>query len=385
MKKYDNSIYTIPLRNREKQIVDYALVDPEDFEKVMKYRWCLSHGYASGYVEGKRIFLHHFIFKKPALGKIIDHINNDRLDNRKCNLRESTRAENSHNVSKRESSSKYKGVSYDKNSQKYRAQYGSKHLGSFDDEELAARTFDIYTSLLHQDKANHNNLINADDLLNKTLEDFNIVKHHAIPKHIYKQHNQYYALRKYNKEVYKNIFRNTLEEAIDDLIEINSSINYEKVIEEFKYLQTPITRNEDGIAILICKGNVHAFVDDKVWHKLSRMSWYIDNGYVDSSIVGRLHRYILKAKLGEIIDHINNNKLDNRRSNLRIVSYGVNNHNRQKQTGLTSQFRGVYYDKERKKWGVKIQYDHKIQFLGRFNTEEEASVVYKKKAEELFK
>jgi hypothetical protein len=384
MNKYENSIYRVPLRNREKHVIDYALVDPEDFENVMKYRWCLNHGYASGYVEGKRMFLHHFVFIKPVLGKIIDHINNDRLDNRKCNLRESTRAENSHNVCKRDSSSKYKGVSWDKNSHKYRAQYGSKHLGLFDDEEMAAKTFDIYTSLLHQDKANHNNLINDNDLLNKTLEDFNKVKDNCIPKHIYKQHNQYYALRKYKKKVYKKIFRKTLDEAIDDLIEINSSINYEKVIDEFKYLQTPIKRNKDGIAILICKGDIHALVDDQDWHKLSQMSWYIDNGYVESSIVGRLHRYILKPKLGEIIDHINNNRLDNRRNNLRIASCSLNSHNRKKSENASSKYFGVWFNKQLKKFGTSITYNFNKHNLGYFDNEIDAAKAYNIKAKELY-
>jgi hypothetical protein len=62
----------------------------------------------------------------------------------------------------------------------------------------------------------------------------------------------------------------------------------------------------------------------------------------------------------------------------------MNNHNKQKQDGLTSQFRGVHYKTDKKKWCARIQYDHKTIFLGYFNTEEEASVVYKKKAEELY-
>jgi hypothetical protein len=98
--KYDNSPFRIPLRNKDKVIVEYALVDEEDFEKVNKYKWHLSNGYAHGTVEKKMILLHHFVFKKPTDDNIIDHINEDKLNDFKSNLREVSKSMNEHNKKK---------------------------------------------------------------------------------------------------------------------------------------------------------------------------------------------------------------------------------------------------------------------------------------------
>jgi hypothetical protein len=61
------------------------LVDENDFEKVNKYKWYLNNGYAQGKVDKKLIRLHHFVFKKPENGNVIDHINQDRLNDDKLN------------------------------------------------------------------------------------------------------------------------------------------------------------------------------------------------------------------------------------------------------------------------------------------------------------
>ena len=384
--KYDASPYRIPMRNKFREIVEYAIVDADDFERVSQYPWRLSHGYASGTVEGRSIFMHHFVFKKPSDGKVIDHINNDRLDNRKNNLREATRAENSHNVSKRSGTSQYKGVSlynghvYENNAKKYSARYASKHLGLYDDEESAAKAYDTYTYVLHGEKACNNQLIKYEDVAHLKLSDLSFAKQEDLPKHIYRISNKYYALKKYNKKTYKGEMQDTLEDALEDLWKILFDINYKKVMEEFFYRQTPIVRNDEGIAVIQCTGGV-CLVDDKDWHTLNRYSWYIDNGYVDSSVVGRMHRFLLKPKRGQIIDHINQNKKDNRRSNLRIASYSLNNHNRPKKEGGTSIYKGVR--RTRDKWTASISHNYQVYPLGEFDTELEAHEAYQKKAKEL--
>ncbi len=78
-----------------------------------------------------------------------------------------------------------------------------------------------------------------------------------------------------------------------------------------------------------------------------------------------MHRIIMSAAKGEEIDHINRNKLDNRKQNLRFVEHWVNGHNRCKGTG-------VHMMKSRNKWVAKIYIKNKYHFLGSFNTEEEA-------------
>lgn len=104
-----------------------AIVDNDDFEYLNQFRWYLnSEGYAvrdkrSG---GKRtrIRMHREIIKTPD-GMDTDHINNNRLDNRKENLRTCSRAENICNsLIRKDNTSGYKGVSYFKPAKKWKMQ-----------------------------------------------------------------------------------------------------------------------------------------------------------------------------------------------------------------------------------------------------------------------
>ena len=116
--KYDNSPYRIPLRNRAGVIVEFALVEEQDFKRVNVHKWYLhNNGYAQGRVNKKSsILLHHFILTKPDVGYVIDHINQDKLDNQLSNLRQITYSQNAQNRSRTvtdKRTSKYIGVSYD--------------------------------------------------------------------------------------------------------------------------------------------------------------------------------------------------------------------------------------------------------------------------------
>jgi len=122
-----------------------ALVDKEDWPKVRRKKWYL---YKSGQVQyarsstGRR--MHHVILGKKK-GFIIDHINGDGLDNRKCNLRHCTIAENSRNRHFRKGESKYKGVARarGKKWQAYITVAGVKmYLGLHVTQEEAARAYD---------------------------------------------------------------------------------------------------------------------------------------------------------------------------------------------------------------------------------------------------
>lgn len=78
-----------------------------------------------------------------------------------------------------------------------------------------------------------------------------------------------------------------------------------------------------------------------------------------------MHRLIMDAPEGFVVNHINHNKLDNRKENLEIVSHKVNIRKMKKQSGIA-------WDKTRNKWRVHITTDYKTRFVGRFNTYEEA-------------
>lgn len=87
-----------------------------------------------------------------------------------------------------------------------------------------------------------------------------------------------------------------------------------------------------------------------------------------------LHRFLLDAPKGIIVDHINHNTLDNRRSNLRLVTNAQNMQNRKgpNRNNQSSGHRGVTWDKNRKKWVVKIAPNGKTINLGRFDDKRKA-------------
>lgn len=77
-----------------------------------------------------------------------------------------------------------------------------------------------------------------------------------------------------------------------------------------------------------------------------------------------------------LIDHIDRNPLNNTLDNLRWVSYSQNNYNKTKQKNSTSQYRGVFWDKSRNKWKVKIVINKKNKHIGYFEIEEEGAKAF---------
>lgn len=134
----------------------YAVIDDEDFDIIAYHKWYFHKGYAvrTQKVNGKKkmIYMHRRIMKPPA-DMVVDHINGNGLDNRRNNLRVCTRGENVRNMrrtqsrKKAERHSRFKGVYWVEQSQKWVAQIRVNkkqvHLGYFENEEDAARTYDM--------------------------------------------------------------------------------------------------------------------------------------------------------------------------------------------------------------------------------------------------
>jgi hypothetical protein len=98
-----------------------------------------------------------------------------------------------------------------------------------------------------------------------------------------------------------------------------------------------------------------------------------------------LHRFILEVEDSKIkIDHKNMNPLDNTRENLRICDSSLNAANKKVQRGKkSSKYKGVF-KRSSGKFRVIIGFKNKTIHCGQYDTEDEAALVYNKKATELF-
>ena len=118
------------------------------------------------------------------------------------------------------------------------------------------------------------------------------------------------------------------------------------------------------------------------------LGWIESKGYVEICIAQKrlkAHRWAWFYVYGELpnqIDHINGTKDDNRLCNLRVVTTKQNLENRGAPKNNTSGFKGV--TKRGNKFIAQIMHNQKQHYLGVFDTAEQASSVYKQKANELF-
>ena len=96
-----------------------------------------------------------------------------------------------------------------------------------------------------------------------------------------------------------------------------------------------------------------------------------------------LHRVLVGGQT-PMVDHHNRDTLDNRRYNLRPCTGSQNQANAIKQTGRTSQFKGVSWAKKDLAWQVRITILQRPLWLGLFRDEETAALAYDAKARELF-
>jgi len=150
-----------------------AIVDNADYEYLNQYNWhAYRNGnmfYAKGWVNGRRTLMHRLILGIVDKSKIcVDHINRNGLDNRKCNLRVASKAQNMWNSHKKSYwrgypvSSRYKGVTWHKDTKRWLAQavYNSRHhhLGLYDTEEEAALAYNIFAKEYYGEFARLNNV-----------------------------------------------------------------------------------------------------------------------------------------------------------------------------------------------------------------------------------
>ena len=151
---------------------------------------------------------------------------------------------------------------------------------------------------------------------------------------------------------------------------------------------------EETMEIPLTRGQV-AIIDVEDWYLIKDYKWFaywcpskkgyyamthIPDGKGSYSNTG-MHRLIMDAKKGEIVDHINGHGLNNTRNNLRIVTARENAINQKLRINNTSGKMGVTFDKERNNWRVRIHIEGKRITIGRFDNFQDA-VAARKAAED---
>lgn len=121
------------------------------------------------------------------------------------------------------------------------------------------------------------------------------------------------------------------------------------------------------------------------WHKNSG-GYAVSNIKKDGKwITVQMHRLIMNVSDDIEVDHIHGNKLDNRKSELRVITQANNKKNKSKYKNNTSGYKGVSWKKDNQKWVANIQCNGQFLYLGSFDTAYEAHICYEEMAKKLFK
>ena len=137
--------------------------------------------------------------------------------------------------------------------------------------------------------------------------------------------------------------------------------------------------HDDYIEIILTNSDKNCLIDIDDFERIKNDSWsFSSDGYVISSSGlyqnKRMHRVIMNIQNDnkQLVDHINRNRLDNRKNNLRIVDSQHNSFNQKLRSTNTSGVTGVTWWKRDQNWTAQIRYNYKNHRLGYFDNFEDA-------------
>lgn len=141
--------------------------------------------------------------------------------------------------------------------------------------------------------------------------------------------------------------------------------------------------------LIVLRNGQCAFVDQEDFDELNQWSWgCTSTGYAwrrvgNPAKAMYMHNVVNQTPEGFLADHINRNRLDNRRSNLRSVTRAENQVNRGTFRNNTSGTKGVHFEKSSGRWVAHIGYNNRLIKLGRFPTKAQATKARQKAAAKL--
>ncbi len=310
-----------------KNVYNPAILDSEDFDRFSRFTWYADktgHVYGVGPEKGSgKNQLSRLILNAPS-GMVVDHINGNPLDNRKENLRLCSQSDNCRNRSlSKNNTSGFKGINFKKSSRRWGARASTRgeriHLGYFECREDAAARYDMFVVENNGVYASPNNVLS------------------------------------------------------------------ERLKIDLRYKPTKFSDPHLTKGIVPLGNKIYALVSPEDYPQVMEHSWTLHSGgYAKAGgakFSGYLHRFIMGSPPNLEIDHVNKNKLDCRRENLRVCTSQENKWNTRPRN-KTSKYKGVSWSKVVKKWRSVIKRGGKTTTLGFFNKEAEAATAYDHTAKE---
>jgi hypothetical protein len=146
------------------------------------------------------------------------------------------------------------------------------------------------------------------------------------------------------------------------------------------YRPKPVASQGDGVRMIAVGDGCYAYVDAADYEWLDQYRWGLSNGYaarrdVNNKII-YMHRLILPPPPRMLVDHIDGNKANNCRSNLRIATRTQNMQNRPKHRSSSSRFKGIHYSRWSHKWYATCRYAGQCHRSAYFDTDVEAARAY---------
>jgi hypothetical protein len=153
------------------------------------------------------------------------------------------------------------------------------------------------------------------------------------------------------------------------------------------YRARPPTPTGEDVRLIPLTNGFCVYVDAADFEWLNQWRWRVYDGYAGRHEKGKLilmHRQIMQPPEGMVVDHINHNRFDNTRANLRNVTHGQNMHNMAKHVDAVSVYKGVVRGKGKSTWYARIGWNDTRLKVGPFVDEAEAGRAYDRMAVELF-
>lgn len=357
-----------------------------------------------------------FLLTHGYFPEVVDHINNDKQDNRISNLREATRTENSYNQKGKFTKRGVVKLSNGKFTASITKHPHRYNLGNYETEAEAATAYNIGARQMHGEFATLNNI---NEVAGVTIEPRKMGC--GVGKRISKQDEIVAFIKKKTRLCYftSNIFKrmpSNMMKYKSHAMRWNQRTKHKQMFVNgrgFSYLGVALTKSD------VIHAHQYGKLPDKKsktdrkkldLSKASHIARFKKNrlngiGYNPSTgeftrggekikqtpckqgytyinigrirlLAHKLAYLIVHDKYPDIVDHINNDRKDNRINNLRVATSQQNNSNKKPRKNSTSKYKGVSWDKESGKWRAACN----RKYLGKFHDEKEAARAYNKEA-----